>query len=259
MTVAGTVAAQGPAPDKQACAQAFEDAQTKQKEGRLKAAQAAAITCAHEACQSALRSECVAWVDELRLLMPSIVVTAKDASGADISVARVLVDGAVVASRVDGKPLELDPGEHELRVEPPAGEPLVTRVVVAQGQRGRLVALQAAAAAVPPPEISSGGISPLAPIGFAIAGAGLVVGSITGGLAFSAAAYCRDNGCTEDELDSKKSIAHASTASFAIGAAGLVLGIVGMVIPTGAETETGAAPRAVPLLGPAYAGLAGSF
>jgi len=90
------------------------------------------------------------------------------------------------------------------------------------------------------PESRSMGIPALAWSGFAVGGAALVAGVVTGAIALSHASACKDNGCTSDELDQGVAIAHASTASFVVAGAGIAAGIVGLFIALPNEAETSA-------------------
>jgi hypothetical protein len=96
--------------------------------------------------------------------------------------------------------------------------------------------------------------------GFSVAGAGLLVGAVTGGLSLSDAATlrdaCPDGACPpelSDTLSRRDTLAHVSTASFALAGVGAVLGVVGVVLSVGgddtpdgdAEAELTVGPRSV--------------
>jgi len=146
--------------DKGACADAFEASQTHRRDGRLKASRKAALTCSQEACSKAIRDECSRWLPELDAMIPSMIVAAKDAHGSDVGSARLFVDDDLVADRLDGKPIELDPGKYELRIEPAEGTPATQSIILTQGQRGRVVEFRTD---VPPSPSSTthGAASPL--------------------------------------------------------------------------------------------------
>ncbi|MBI4703098.1 MAG: hypothetical protein HY744_18430 [Deltaproteobacteria bacterium] len=98
-------------------------------------------------------------------------------------------------------------------------------------------------------------ISPLVWAGFGAGLVGIVVGTATGIL--SAQLYselepvCPGGGCPPDkksDLDQTMTLAHVSTAGFALGGVGLAVGIVGLLLSGGsAEPEPAAAPPAVAL------------
>src|SRR5262249_6729990 len=82
--------------------------------------------------------------------VPTVIVRASDERGQDVVVARVFVDGEPVAGYVEGRPFELDPGPHALRVEG-QGRASSIQVVAREGDKARPVALTLPDAARPPP------------------------------------------------------------------------------------------------------------
>jgi hypothetical protein len=64
-----------------------------------------------------------------------------DARGADTQDARVLIDGEQVAERLDGQSIEVDPGPHDVRVVAPDGKESTQRLLLAQGEKHRAVAV----------------------------------------------------------------------------------------------------------------------
>ncbi len=73
--------------------------------------------------------------------MPSIVLGAKTPDGRDVVDARVLVDGNLVTQKLDGKPLEIDPGSHRIRFEPASGPGAEKTWLIRQREKGRLVSV----------------------------------------------------------------------------------------------------------------------
>jgi hypothetical protein len=101
--------------------------------------------------------------------------------------------------------------------------------------------------------------------GFGLAAAGVVVGGVTGALAFSKAGTVKDQ-CENDicapeaeaDLDSTKSLAMIANVSFAAAAVGAVLGIVGLALPRARGAAPGTASTGV-FVGLGGAGVRGSF
>lgn len=173
-------------------------------------------------------------------------------AGADVAEASVLVDGKEVAKQIDGKPIAINPGPHTILVRVGAEE-RTQKVVVSAGQKARSVEFELTPAAPSPPppvtpgptplpipesETASGGsTSPLVWIGYGVGLAGLVAGSVTGGISLAQASdiedQCTEGRCpasTQDDIDRGTLLAHVSTASFAVGAVGLALGTVGLFL-----------------------------
>jgi hypothetical protein len=126
------------AQDKQACAAAHEEAQIWRQKGSLKASRDRLKVCARDACPALLRSDCVTWLEQVERSMASVVFEAQK-GGADLVEVRVFLDGALVASRLNGRSVEVEPGEHLLRFEAPGVAPLERRVVIREGEKSRLV------------------------------------------------------------------------------------------------------------------------
>lgn len=136
------------------CAAAAEKAQPLRRAGQLVRARAELLLCARDACPSVVRADCARWLTEVDGAIPSIVVRALTPAGDDAVAVRVTADGKTLAERLDGKPIALDPGEHTLRYEMPGAAPIEARVVLAQGERDRILRVQF---------VSQGAARPLSP------------------------------------------------------------------------------------------------
>jgi hypothetical protein len=156
-------AADASAQDADACVQASNAAVSAQEAHHLLQARASLAVCASSSCPDVVRQSCARRLEEVRGLVPSIVVVARDTSGHDVASATLRIDGG--APRVIGADsIELDPGAHELRVEAPGMQPAVEHVVVREGERAREHAftLQPAAPA-PAPTAAAPAAGPLPP------------------------------------------------------------------------------------------------
>jgi hypothetical protein len=151
------------ADDVRACIAASTDAQTLRQQGHLLAARDQAIACARDACPSVVRSQCSRWVTELRGRIPAITVRVQDASGADVLTnVRFTIDGAL--GRLDGRPVELDPGEHTVEAVTDAGERVEQKVLLAESEEPRPLVLRLAPPPAPPhAPSSSANLSPAEP------------------------------------------------------------------------------------------------
>lgn len=120
-----------------ACLKATADGQRHRDEGRLLAARDAFHTCAQDACPPPVRADCAQWLGENEAAIPTIVISARDAEGRDLLEVEVWVDGHEVLTRLNGRPLELDPGAHQLRLKDAYGHTVERRIVVAAGEKNR--------------------------------------------------------------------------------------------------------------------------
>lgn len=147
--------AQPPAPID--CPSASEDGQRLRSQNKYRAAHDRFRSCSQATCPSVVRNDCVKWLGELEETMPSIVVAVTDEHGIDMSEVEISVDGEMVRSRLDGTPLPLDPGPHELRATASNRIPTTSPLVVRVGEKNRLVRLKFA------PEIGTASAPPTEP------------------------------------------------------------------------------------------------
>jgi hypothetical protein len=122
------------------CIAASTDGQTLRKQGKLLAARDEMIACARDACPSIVRSHCARWLAEVDAAIPSVVVRAVDAGGADMIGAHLSIDGR--PAKLDGQAVRLDPGPHTVAIESDRGAHKEERVLLAEGETSRVVTLR---------------------------------------------------------------------------------------------------------------------
>jgi hypothetical protein len=120
------------------CIAAYESNQQLRKDGKLAAARSELLKCVREGCPDFVRPDCVGWLSEVEQQMPSFVVAAKDVSGSDTVVVSVFVDGKKVADQLDGRPIPIDPGQHELRFVHD-DRSVEQSIVIVQGVKSRVI------------------------------------------------------------------------------------------------------------------------
>jgi hypothetical protein len=125
--------------EKRACATAYERGQQLRNKGSLLASRSALLACAQDRCPDVVRVDCIKWLREVDDATPTFVVRARDPRGGDLADVRVFLDDVLLASRLDGKPLAADPGEHTLRAEHGDAPPIVQHLVVVMGEKNRIV------------------------------------------------------------------------------------------------------------------------
>jgi hypothetical protein len=138
------------AQDKSACVAAHEAAQEQRRAGSMRAARTSLDVCARESCPALVRRDCAGWLDEVAAATPSIIVEVRDVAGRETLDVVLLVDGEQVAERLDGRAIDIDPGEHTVGVRARDGKVLEEKVVLREGERRRRVALTFAPPAAPP-------------------------------------------------------------------------------------------------------------
>lgn len=208
--------------------------------------------------------------DSLIPRIPMVTVTVKGGSNATLTIDDVEVPAALV-----GLPVRVNPGHHTIGAK--TSDAHGTRSVdVAEGDKkevtielvGKPADATPTTPTAPPPAAetpSRGGSYAPAIVAFGVAGAGLVVGGITGGLTLAKqsdlARSCPNRTCgpgNYGDIDTANMLATISTVSFiaagASAAAGLVLLFVGK--PSSGARATA---RLTPWIGIASAGVSGRF
>lgn len=246
---------------KDQCIDANTRAQHLRTDGRLAESRELLRKCADPACPAIIRSDCTKRIDELQTVQPTIAFDVRDASGAAMTAVKVTVDGKLLADKLDGTALPVDPGQHEFTFVA-QGQPAVTRtLVVIEGVKARreVIVLGSAATTAPPPPpppvvtdrnpiaseapapvtAGSGGMGTQKMLGLVAGGvgvAGLAVGGVFGMLTISeknkqvdaCGSPCSAASHAEGSTDRSNALTDGtiSTAAFVAGGALLVGGAV---------------------------------
>jgi hypothetical protein len=161
------------------CIAAAEQSQPLRHDGKLRAARQKLLACSRPECPAVVRADCTKWLADLDGVMPKVVLSAVDSRGADLADVRVSFDGEIVAQRLDGKEIEIDPGTHTVRFERAGSAPIEQQVVVRETERHRVLTATFASARPsspeplpsPEPQAAAGGRSLALPITLIGAGA----------------------------------------------------------------------------------------
>ncbi len=271
------------AQDKAACVNAAAKGQKLRNAHQLVEARDQLRICAAAGCPSVVQSDCVTWLADVEKSIPGVVVTAKNAAGADLIFVKVTVDGQPLLSKLTGQATEMDAGPHLFHFES-ADATLDQQVLVREGVKDQPVSVVltpagAAPAVVPAPAPVSPAVaaeaspsppatppavppeapppaspsSPLRTVGWVVGGvgaAGLVVGVVSGIIAVSdkSAANCTGDVC-QGSVSGVKSAALASTVGFVAGGA-LLAGGVGLIVfaPRSSSAPTTTGVRVLPMV-----------
>jgi hypothetical protein len=175
----GLLAAAGaPSParaqDIDACAASYERAQELRQAGKLVESRAQLLVCAQAACPRLTTPECTRWLREVDDALPTVVFSARDGEGRDVVDVTVSIDGAKVEDRLDGKPLLLNPGQHDVRFERAGESPIVQRILVRQGEKDRAVVASFPRHLPPPPPPRVQVATRVAPVAYLLGALGVV-------------------------------------------------------------------------------------
>lgn len=116
------------------CAQAYVNAQRLRNEGKLLESRRDLIYCGSQQCPEMLRPDCMRWLRDVDASIPGVVVSASIGSR-PLTDVQVYVDGKLVKKRLDGKEIEVDPGEHVLRFEAPGQKPVERHWLASVGKK----------------------------------------------------------------------------------------------------------------------------
>ncbi|MDB5214597.1 MAG: hypothetical protein JWO86_2524 [Myxococcaceae bacterium] len=195
---------------------------------------------------------------------------------------RVSFDGGAVASLLLGEPVAMNPGKHSIIARNADGAERRTEVELAERDAKEveltLPVPTPALVVAPVPERprSAGetdrgrttGANVLVFGGVALAVVGLGIGGVTGALTLSKAGdvktQCANGICdpaAKTDLDSANSLATISTIGFAVGGAGALCVVVGLLLPRSRAETALQSPekRAAVWIGPGSMGVRGSF
>ncbi|MCS6900318.1 MAG: hypothetical protein RMJ98_06085 [Myxococcales bacterium] len=134
--------------EKLACAAAHGEGQDLRKAGKLLQARARFARCAQATCPQLLVPDCVQWSSEVQQAIPTVVFAGMGTDGKETSAIKVLVDGLPLVDRLDGKAIELDPGEHTFLFEH-NGKKKQETFLIREGERNRMISVSFAEEAPP--------------------------------------------------------------------------------------------------------------
>jgi hypothetical protein len=139
------------ASEKAACISASDEGQQLRDDGKYTRAREAFERCARESCPVLLRVDCVHWLLDLDQSSASVVINAKDAKGNDLIDVTVSVDGQVLVSKLDGKPIPVDPGAHLFHYEAVGFAPMEEHAVIHAAEKNRALNVHFGPALAPRP------------------------------------------------------------------------------------------------------------
>ena len=129
--------------DTKACVLAHSSGQREALAGRLKKSQELFIACGVTSdCPDPVRDDCERLLAETRLAAPTVILSVLDEKGGDVTHASVYSGDELIGDGLDGRAIELDPGEHHLRFVLPDGKELRERVLIREGEKNRLLQVQ---------------------------------------------------------------------------------------------------------------------
>jgi hypothetical protein len=247
--------------DKAECLEASSKGQTARDAHQLLEAREQFRLCARQQCPAVVQRDCAGWLDGVEKDLPSVILRARDGAGADLVDVRVTVDGAPLATRLDGQAIPMNPGMHAFHFELADGTSAEARVVVAEGSQNQLVtttlggpgpqlpATPARSAATVPP--APGGASPWRTLGWVLSGVGVVGLGVGAGFGVAAmsdkgSANCAGKVCDAGPLASARNAATAANVGLAVGGVLAGAGLALVLFSPGSRSEAATAIRVAP-------------
>ena len=263
--ITDTAVAQDLDPKAKECVDAYHASQELRLDQKIRAARDKATVCAQEACPNAVRAGCTKWLTELAENQPSLAITARGPDGADVTDVVVEVDGTKVADSLTGRPIELDPGKHQLRFK---HRDLVStqEVLVTEGIKNRPVEVRFGAATTESPAAPAEEQRGAPVAAFVIGGIGLVSLGVFAGLAAAGRGEVDDlrdtcaPGCATEDVDSAKTKILLGDVFLATGAVAVGVSAVWLIVHYSKSSKPAASTGSVRWsVGPTAHGAFGSL
>ncbi len=248
-------ASKAQADERAECVTAHEEGQVARREGHFSRAREAFATCQRDACPAAIRSRCSEYARDLEAAQPTVVVVARDATGADAGGARVSIDGAQPVD-VSGMGLRLNPGKHTFAVTAPGLLPAEKTVTLSEGIKG----MQAVITLDPPhlitlpatPDPAEPSKPATAAWAFAIGGGVslLAAGALSGagwGIHEHLSSTCGGTGCSESQVGTLRVVWPAAFVALGVGVVSEA--IAAILFSTNSRAATTSARLLAPLAG----------
>jgi hypothetical protein len=125
--------------DKHECVQASDAGQALRIDGKLLEARSKLLVCGDPSCPQIVRAACADWLAELDKQIPTVTLSARDATGNDVLGVEVTVDGKALEHAMDGRAVPVDPGQHVFRFVAPDGSAAEQIAIVREGEQRRRI------------------------------------------------------------------------------------------------------------------------
>lgn len=135
------VRAEDRADGRQRCVDAYVGGQQLRLDRRLMQTRDKLLVCAQRTCPGFIQAECTRWLAEVEAALPSVVVIARDESGAAVSIRDLRIDGESAPAGSAGASVTVDPGEHTFEIWTPDGGRASSRVVVREGEKSQPITI----------------------------------------------------------------------------------------------------------------------
>jgi len=108
-------------------------------EHKLRAERAQLLICTAKSCKGKIRDVCLERMSEVNHAIPSMVFRVTDGKGNDLSAVKVTMDGELLAQRLDGTAIDVDPGEHKFVFETAGQAPVEQSLLVLEAKKSQMM------------------------------------------------------------------------------------------------------------------------
>jgi hypothetical protein len=131
------------ADENAACSDAYAVARSRPNDRKMAFVRAQLRLCARPECAGLLAGQmvkdCTAWLTAAEASLPTVILSARDAAGSDVTDVTVTIDGVVVATKLDGTAIAVEPGSHTFKFTSAAGATGMQNEVILDGTRNNLL------------------------------------------------------------------------------------------------------------------------
>jgi len=125
------------------CSDAYAVAQSRPNDRKMAFVRAQLRLCARPECAGLLAGQmvkdCAAWLTATEASLPTVILSARDAAGNDVTDVTVSIDGVVVATKLDGTAIAVEPGSHTFKFTSAGGATGMQNQVILDGTRNNLL------------------------------------------------------------------------------------------------------------------------
>jgi hypothetical protein len=124
-----------------ACTRAYQKAVALHESARLIEARKEIAACVKAHCSPALKRKCLKRYTQIKAQIPSVIPEVRDESGRPLRDVEVTMDDEMLTPYTDGRPIQINPGQHEFSFSDEHGVIDKKTVDISPGQRNRRIAV----------------------------------------------------------------------------------------------------------------------
>ncbi|HMA97677.1 MAG TPA: hypothetical protein VKP30_33560 [Polyangiaceae bacterium] len=124
------------------CLAAHREAQSLRKQFRLRESRELLSDCSHDACPGPVKRDCMRWIDDITMQMPSVVFRLDTGDGTPTNKVKVYADGQLLFESIPNRAVEMNPGTYRLRFELEGKPPVEQEISLGEGEKFKNVSVK---------------------------------------------------------------------------------------------------------------------